>query len=180
MQISPRRFVRWAAVLAAMIFVVVACWHDPAYSHAGMALTLHSDGRGSVWADVAWADGHPVGEPVAAAVTGAAADGATIGPVAMAGTPGRATVRYEGTLPPGRWTVTVDAAAPAPGICTAEFEVGPGAAEAVNRCGPPPAPAPVAAPPAGDGGPPLPVVVVVAGVLLAGGAALTLTRRRLR
>jgi hypothetical protein len=176
MPISPRRFVRWTAVIAVMIFVVVACWHDPAHSHAGVALTLHSDGRGSVWADVAWADGHPVGEPVAAAVTGRAADGTAVGPVAMAGTPGRATVRYEGTLPQGRWTVTVDAAAPAPGTCTAEFEVGPGAAEAVTRCGPPAAgPAPVAA--RRDGGPPWPVVVVVAAVLLAGGAALTLTRR---
>jgi hypothetical protein len=35
MSISPRRILRWTAVVAAMIFAVVACWHDTAYACPG-------------------------------------------------------------------------------------------------------------------------------------------------
>lgn len=32
MPISPRRLLRWALVLVAMTFAVIACWHDTAYA----------------------------------------------------------------------------------------------------------------------------------------------------
>jgi hypothetical protein len=133
-----------------MIFAVVACWHDTAYAHDGVVLTVHSDGRGSVWADATWADGHPVGEPLVAAISGQSDAGQALGPAPLAaGTP---AARYEGTLEPGRWTVTVDAAAPGAGTCTAEFLVGPEATEQSATCGAPALPATTAHDaPAGDG-----------------------------
>jgi hypothetical protein len=185
MPISPRRLVSWAAVVCVIILAVVACWHDTAYAHGNVVLTLHSDGRGSVWADVAWEDGHPVAEPIAAAISGQSAAGGSLGPAAMRGTPGEATVRYEGTLAPGRWTVTVDAATPGPGTCTATFDVGPEAVEGSTTCAPP-TPLPGAAASGGDdvgevtGGVPWGVVAITAGVLLAAGVVLALTTRRMR
>lgn len=35
MPISPRRLLRWTAIVVAMIFAVVACWHDTAYAFTG-------------------------------------------------------------------------------------------------------------------------------------------------
>jgi hypothetical protein len=32
MPISPRRALRWAAVVGVIVFAVVACWHDTAYA----------------------------------------------------------------------------------------------------------------------------------------------------
>ena len=191
MPISPRRLVRWTAVVCLMIFTVVACWHDTAYAHGGVVLTVHSDGRGSVWVDVAWEDGHPVTESVAAAFTARSAAGQGVGPAGMAGIPGGATVRYEGTLAPGDWTVTVDAAAPGPGTCTAAFTVGPAAEPVSTTCG---KPTPTGHAPADDeagddaaggqgpdsAGPPVPwaPIVIATGVLLASAGALLVARRR--
>ena len=179
MPLSTRRLVRWAAVLASITFAVVACWHDTAYAHGTVLLTLHTDGRGSVWADVAWQDGHPVSEPITGVITARSDSGEAVGPVAMVGTVGEPRVRYAGTLPPGRWQVTADAHTPGTGTCTAEFAVGPTEREQSIRCG---TPVPTAAPiraareePASRAPWILLGVVVVA--VLAGGAARLLLKR---
>ena len=121
-----------AAALA--VFAGVA----PAEAHAGLVLTVNDDGRGSVSVDIAWADGHPVAEPVAGTLTAVSAEGARVGPAALTRLPDQPTVVYDGTLRPGRWQVTVDLALPGIGHCAAAVTVAAGGAVAKpgsTRCG---------------------------------------------
>jgi hypothetical protein len=131
---TRRRLLRGALVVATAILGVLVCWQDPSYAHDGVRVTVHHDGRGSVWIDTAWQDGHPVREPVTALMTAYGSDGAAVRPVALR-TLGGGAARYGGTLGRGTWTVTVDVAAPGVGTCTATVAVGPGTAPGSVTCG---------------------------------------------
>lgn len=126
------RVLGFAAVLAAVLG-----FPGTAVAHATVALTVNTDGRGSVSVDVAWSDGHPVTEPMAATMTAVpnTAGVAGVGPVALTRLPGRPTVVYSGTLPTGQWRVTVDTALPGIGHCEAVVRVDPAGAPASTRCG---------------------------------------------
>jgi len=173
------RLLRAGAVAVAVVLVTVLVFPPPAEGHAGLALTVSSDGRGSVAVDVTWEDGHPVTDPIAATMVATSAT-ATVGPVPLRRLPGTPTVVYEGTLPPGTWAVTVDAALPGIGHCGAVVTVGgPTPSPGSIRC----APSVAAAPPpqeaeGGDGD----LLFVGLGVIALAGAAgaglLLLTRRR--
>jgi hypothetical protein len=173
--------VRRALTAAVAILAAVVAVPAPAQAHAGLALVVNHDGRGSVSVDVAWADGHPVTEPIAGTLLGTGPDGSQVGPVPLARLRGTSTVTYEGALPPGSWQVTVDVALPAIGRCAAPVIVAAAdtpAKPGTTRCAAPPpaaaaAPAPAPAPaPAQDAAWPvwLTVMVVVAGaaVMIAG------------
>jgi hypothetical protein len=180
---ATRRLVYWSAVLIAMIVGLVVCWHDTAHAHDGVVLTVHTDGRGSVWADVAWEDGHPVGEAIVAAMTAQSQAGRQVGPVSLTALAGEGTVRYKGTLAAGRWAVTVDAAAPGTGTCKAEFVVGTAGKPQSKKCDAPPAFIPdsaaAQAPPEGGGsGRTLAFAAVGIGVVVAGGVGLLMLRER--
>lgn len=174
------RLARAGAVATTAALAGVLLLPPPAEGHAGLALTVRDDGRGSVAVDVAWEDGHPVTEPIAATLIATSASG-TVGPVPLRRLPGQPTVVYEGELPAGAWEVVVDAALPGIGHCAATVTVGasPGP-PAETRCGPSAAVAAPAPPPPAEprnrtvllG---LGVAVVVA-VAAAGG--LLLSRRR--
>jgi hypothetical protein len=126
------RVLGFAAVLAAVLG-----FPGTAVAHATVALTVNTDGRGSVSVDVAWSDGHLVTEPMAATMTAVptTAGAAGVGPVALTRLPGRPTVVYSGTLPTGQWRVTVDTALPGIGHCEAVLRVDPAGAPASTRCG---------------------------------------------
>lgn len=177
--VPTRRLVRWAIVLLAMVLGVVVCWHDNAYAHDNVVLTLHTDGRGSVWADVTWEDGHPVSESIAAAITANSQAGTQIGPAAMTALPGSGAVRYSGTLAPGHWRVVVEAASPGTGTCTADFEIGKAATAQTVKCDKRPAavaqPAPAKT---GSGSRTFIFVAVGIGIVLAAGLALLMARQR--
>ena len=180
---ATRRLIYWSAVLIAMIIGLVVCWHDTAHAHDGVVLTVHTDGRGSVWADVAWEDGHPVGEAIVAAMTAQSQAGKQVGPVSLTALAGEGTVRYKGTLAAGRWSVTVDAAAPGTGTCKAEFVVGAAGQPQSKKCDAPPAfvsgPAAAPAPSEGGGsGRTLAFAAVGIGVVLAAGVGVLMLRER--
>jgi hypothetical protein len=112
-------------LLTAAVALVVAAVAvpAPAQAHAGLNLVVNHDGRGSVSIDVAWADGHPVTEPIAGTLLGFGPDDDQVGPVPLSRLPGTSTVIYEGALKPGAWQVTVDIAVPAIGHCAATVAV---------------------------------------------------------
>ncbi|MCW6008290.1 hypothetical protein K1W54_27660, partial [Micromonospora sp. CPCC 205371] len=151
-------------------------------AHATVALTINTDGRGSVSVDVAWSDGHPVTEPMAATMiaTPTTASGtAGVGPVALTRLPGRPTVVYSGTLTAGEWRVTVDTALPGIGHCEAVVRVDPAGAPASTRCGVTASPSAQAAAP--DRSPTRWLVAAgVAAVASAGGVLLAIRRRSRR
>jgi hypothetical protein len=127
------RVLGFAAVLAAVLG-----FPGTAAAHATVALTVNTDGRGSVSVDVAWSDGHPVTEPMAATMiaTPVTATGAAgVGPVALTRLPGQPTVVYSGTLAAGEWRVTVDTALPGVGHCEAVVRVDPAGTPASTPCG---------------------------------------------
>jgi len=174
-----RRLLRAGVVAAAAALTGILVLPPPAEGHAGMVLTLRDDGRGSLSVDVAWDDGHPVTEPIAATLTATSAAG-NIGPVALRRLAGLPTVVYEGALPVGSWQVIVDAALPGIGHCAATVTVGasPGP-PAVTSCGNAAAAATSPAP-AGRGVSPtvlVGLIVICLGTLGAVGALLVSRRR---
>lgn len=162
----------------------------PAAAHTGLVLTVSDDGRGGVAVDVAWADGHPVTEPVAGILTAVSATGARVGPAPLTRLPDLPRVVYDGRLAPGRWQVTVDVALPGVGHCAAPVTVVAGATAkpGSTRCGdaaPPgganttaPAPAPGAEPRTGGEGPPWPLFGAAGAIVLMTAAAVVASRRR--
>lgn len=167
--IAVRRVVTAAVALVAAVVAVPAA---PAQAHAGLALVVNDDGRGSVSVDVAWADGHPVTESIAGTLLGFGPGGAQVGPVPLTRLAGTSTVIYEGALRPGSWQVTVDVAMPAIGRCAAPVTVAATDAAAKpgrTRCATSPAPAAAAPASAPDPGRPVWLTVLLT---LAGGAAL--------
>jgi hypothetical protein len=161
-------------VLTAVAFVAAAvAVPSPAQAHAGLTLVVNDDGRGSVAVDVAWADGHPVTEPIAGTLLGTGPSGAQAGPAALTRLPGTSTVVLEGALRPGSWQVTVDVALPAIGRCAATVVVAAADAPAkpgVTRCATS-QPAAVAAAQPADPAPARPVWLTVL-LIVAGGAVV--------
>jgi hypothetical protein len=94
-----------------------------AQAHGGVTVTIHSDGRGSVWTTATWADGHAVSEPVEISMT-ARSGTTTVGPAVLrpTGDP-RATQTYEGTLAAGAWQAVLTVGAPVSGTCLAHIQV---------------------------------------------------------
>jgi hypothetical protein len=110
------------AVLVAVLMPGVA------QAHGGATVTIHSDGRGSVWTTASWADGHAVTEPVEISMT-ARSGTATVGPVMLRPTADpRATQTYEGTLATGAWQAVLTIGAPLSGTCQARIQVAAAAA----------------------------------------------------
>lgn len=177
--ITGRRLLRWTAIVGTAIVVVLACWQDPSYAHDGVRLTLHTDGKGSVWVDTTWQDGHPVGEPVTATLSAREKRGTTVRPVALTGQ-GTGSARYAGTLTEGVWTVTVDVAKPGAGTCTAVLTAGAqGRSEAVSCDDTVQAGAGGGAAAGSDGSVRVLLIgAAVVGVLFAATAAVLLRRRR--
>lgn len=178
--ITPRRLLRWTAIVGTAIVVMLACWQDPSYAHDGVRLTLHNDGRGSVWVDTTWQDGHPVDQPVTAVLSAREHGGTTIRPVALNGSQA-GSARYQGTLAKGVWTVTVDVAKPGAGTCTAVVTVAPDARSEAVTCDDSAQAAPGrGGSAAAESGPSTTVLLAGAGVvgLLFAGTAVALLRRR--
>jgi hypothetical protein len=161
--------IRRILTAAVAVLAAVVAMPAPAQAHAALALVVNDDGRGSVSVDVAWADGHPVTEPIAGTLLGIGPGGAQVGPVPLTRLPGTSTVVYEGALRPGLWQVTVDVAMPAIGRCAAQVTVAAKAKPGTTRCAASP-PAVVAQPaPAPASGWPVRLTVLLA---VAGGAAV--------
>jgi hypothetical protein len=174
-----RRLLRAGAVATAAALAGILVLPPPAEGHAGMVLTLRDDGRGSLSVDVAWDDGHPVTEPIAATLTATSAAG-NIGPVALSRLAGLPTVVYEGTLPAGAWEVTVDAALPGIGHCAATVTVGasPGP-PGQTRCGDAAAATTTTTTTAGNGVSTIVLVgLIAAGIVALGAVGVLLSRRR--
>jgi hypothetical protein len=133
-----RRFSVFAAVLVAALAAALS-QASPAAAHGGASVTIHSDGRGSVWITARWQDGHPVDEPTPVTLTATPADVATPADLATPATPiaaskltqtgdGRGTQTWSGVLPPGAWRVAIDLGAPVEGHCQALVPSAPGGA----------------------------------------------------
>jgi hypothetical protein len=98
---------RLAAVVAAVALTL--CWPSPASAHRDITLTLHTDGRGSIWVTAAWADGHPVTDPIGAMLVATSANGERLGPVKLRNIErSTGTLVYENTLSAGEWTVVAE------------------------------------------------------------------------
>jgi hypothetical protein len=171
--------VRWGAGLLAAVAVAVL-WGSPAQAHGAVTMTVHSDGRGSVWLTAIWADNHSITDPIGAILTGTSATGAQVGPAPLKQNGDALT--YTGELSPGDWTVTAEMGTPAVGRCEATIHVvaaaDPSPSPTAVTCASSP-PAPVAAPSTSD--PSFPVyrllLPAAALVLLVAAAAAWLKRR---
>jgi hypothetical protein len=152
--------------------IVLLGWSSPASAHRGIVLTVHSDGRGSVWVTAAWEDGHPVTERVGATVTVTSTRGERVGPAPLRQSGDAAgTLTYEGTLGAGQWRVVAETGSPSIARCQADIRVTDAAGQPVpseTRCTPPPAPSAAAAPATGTGSRSWFVLISVLGILLAG------------
>jgi hypothetical protein len=141
-----------------------------------IVLTVHTDGRGSVWVTAAWVDGHPVTERVGATLVATSARGERVGPVPLRQIGDAAgTLVYERALGAGEWRVVAETGHPSIARCEADIRSADGTAQpepGAVRCAP--QAAPTAEP---DGTSPTPFVVL-GGVLAA--AALTYTVARSR
>jgi hypothetical protein len=107
-------------------------------------MTVHSDGRGSVWMTAVWSDNHPITDPIGAILTGTSSTGAQVGPVPLRQNGDALT--YTGDLAPGDWTLTAEMGTPAIGRCEATVHVGAATdaspSPASITCATSPAPAP--------------------------------------
>lgn len=158
-----RRF----AVIA-LVLVAALTQASPAAAHGGASVTIHSDGRGSVWITAQWQDGHPINEPTPVTLTATPVDPApsgAAGPSSASGGAGssggaaspiagskltqtgdeRGTQTWSGVLPPGSWRVAIDLGAPVEGHCQALVPSAPeGAAGPSGAAGASPQPVEVA------------------------------------
>jgi hypothetical protein len=113
-----------AAAMSAISTVLALGVTTPAEAHGSVAVSIHSDGRGSVWVIATWEDGHPIAQRVAAALLAYAQDGQRVGPAPLVqGIDGPGTLRFNGVLTPGVWTVAIDVADPGVRHCTAVVPV---------------------------------------------------------
>jgi hypothetical protein len=182
------RVLRWAAVLAAFtvaatVAVVAAC-QQAAGAHGGAAMTIRTDGGGSVWVTAQWEDGHAITDPVAAVLTAnPTAGGTRIGPVPLRALHDEAgTLALPDKLGPGEWSVVADMASPAIGHCEATVRVaGTGASPSPGetRCGGTRGPARAAGGEAPSARP-VALIVVGVGMLIAAGVAILVIRQRPR
>ncbi|KJK56147.1 hypothetical protein UK12_24410 [Saccharothrix sp. ST-888] len=99
---------------------------SPAAAH-GDSISLRISGRadGHPLVVASWEnDGDPVTEPVAATLSGLAADGRSVGPWRLTAVPGaEATYTTDQALPAGSWQITVEAGFPALGRGEASLTV---------------------------------------------------------
>ena len=121
-QVSARRGAGRFVVVAAVLLAALSL-ASPAAAHGGASVTIHSDGRGSVWITAQWQDGHPINEPTPVTLTATPAAGGTAAPVPASTLTQtgdqRGTQTWSGVLPPGSWRVAVDLGAPVEGHCRA-------------------------------------------------------------
>jgi hypothetical protein len=165
---------RFGAALAVMTWVITG-WAAPASAHDAVILTLHGDGRGSVWLTARWQDGHPMTEPAGVVLTATSQAGQRIGPVGLcrAGT----ALTYPDTLPAGEWAVVADMGTPAIGRCAATLIVASAApSPSSHRCEASPEPAAVQA--VSTSSQMLWYSLSALSILAVGIAALMLVRRR--
>ncbi|MEU0561595.1 hypothetical protein [Dactylosporangium sp. NPDC006015] len=137
-----RRAAACVAAALALASGTVLGTAKPAAAHDGVILTLHGDGRGSVWVTATWQDGHPVTEAVGITLLATTADGRREGPAGLRRNGDALT--FAGTLATGDWTVVAEMGTPAIGRCQGVLHVAPGGAPQDIVCAPPPA---AAAPP---------------------------------
>jgi hypothetical protein len=147
-----------------------------------VTVTLHTDGAGTVWASLAWADGRPVHEAATAVMIATAGEGEQVGPVTLRsqqGGDGRMT--YGGVLADGDWRVALDVASPGIANCVAQFRMGGDAPSAQETsCGASFWPEPAAAQPPANGATTSALPAIVGAVVVAGLAALWFALRRRR
>ncbi|MEV4517775.1 hypothetical protein AB0K00_53550 [Dactylosporangium sp. NPDC049525] len=128
---------RGTAVAVALVAGMLFGTATPAAAHDGVILTLHGDGRGSVWVTAAWQDGHPVTEAVGITLLATTADGRREGPAGLRRNGDALT--YAGTLGAGDWTVVAEMGTPAIGRCQGVLHVATDGAPQDIVCAPPPA-----------------------------------------
>jgi hypothetical protein len=133
------RILRWVAVVAMVTFAVLVAWPDAAGAHGVATLTIHGDGRGSVWVTARWDDGHPITESMAATAIATSKAGQRVGPVPLKPLHDSAgTLAFGDPLAAGDWQVVADLAAPALGHCAASVAVAapgqPAASPTETRC----------------------------------------------
>jgi hypothetical protein len=161
-------------VLTAVVATILFGWPSAASAHRGITLTVHADGRGSVWVTAAWEDGHPVTERIGATIMITSVRGERVGPAPLRQQAGAAGVlTYDGRLGVGEWRVVAETGSPSIARCEADVRVAGPAGQPVPsevRCRPAPAPPSVAAPARGDSSPRWLVSIAVVGLLLAGTA----------
>ncbi|WP_433217732.1 hypothetical protein ACQP00_10490 [Dactylosporangium sp. CS-047395] len=142
---------RTAACLTATVLAVAVAvfgFAEEADAHAGVVLTLHGDGAGSVWVTAVWQDGHPVTEPIGMTMLATSSAGERVGPAPLKRNGDAVT--YSGTLTPGDWTVVADMGTPAIGRCEGVLHVAAAGATPTpdeKTCTPPPAPSAAATAP---------------------------------
>jgi hypothetical protein len=171
---------RLATAVAAVLTAVALglCWPSPAAAHRDIVLTVHTDGRGSVWVTAAWSDGHPVTEPIGAMLVATSSTGDRLGPVKLRNIDrSTGTLIYENTLSAGDWTVVAETGQPAIARCeatvrSADDKTPPRPQEV--RC------APAASPGTDTSRAPSPTIMlaVVVGVIVAASLVYVLTRSR--
>ncbi|MDG6102661.1 hypothetical protein Daura_41930 [Dactylosporangium aurantiacum] len=112
-----------SVVVIASALLAVLSLASPAGAHGGASVTVHSDGRGSVWITAQWQDGHPINEPTPVTLTATPAAGGTAAPVPASTLTqtgdARGTQTWSGVLPPGSWRVAIDLGPPVDGHCQA-------------------------------------------------------------
>lgn len=171
---------RVAATLATVLAAIALSWPSPASAHSDITLTVHTDGRGSIWVTAAWGDGHPVTDPIGAMLVATSANGERLGPVKLRNVErSTGTLVYENTLSAGEWTVVAETGQPAIARCEATVRSADGTTPPEPRevrCAPAAAPAKDTS--RGRLFTTLAVVVVGAGVAASVTYFLTRTRRR--
>ncbi len=175
----PVLLLQRVALVCLVVVLVVLSWPKAAGAHSGAVLTIHGDGRGSVWVVAQYQDGHPITEPAGAVLTATSTStGQRIGPVALRQRgDGAGTLAYGGSLPSGEWQVVAELASPVLGRCSATLRVaaaGASAAPQQVRCGP--APEAAAGSPSSAGA--LLWLAVGVGVLVLAAGGLALFARR--
>jgi hypothetical protein len=164
-------------VLVAALAIIFFGWSSPASAHGDIVLTVHTDGRGSVWVTAAWEDGHPVTERVGATVTITSTRGERHGPAPLRQRgDATGTLTYEGTLSTGEWRVVAETGSPSIARCQADIRVVGAAGQPVPsevRCAPTPAPSTATAPITGTGSTASFALITVFGVVLIGAMLLT-------
>ncbi|MEV0715160.1 hypothetical protein [Asanoa sp. NPDC050611] len=173
---------RAAAPLLAALLALLLWPPAPAAAHGGAKITVNHDGRGSVWVNVTYEDGHPAEGFVDATLSAKEADGTAVAPAKMVQSSAPGTLVYMSTLPAGEWAVTVEFGPPIARTCTAAFQVGTTNNTQQSNCD---APTPLAASaPAtetaggGNGTAWLLIGVAAVGGLVVATIALVLRRRR--
>lgn len=168
---------RLAAALGAAASAFLLFWPSPAAAHRDIVLTVHGDGRGAVWVTAAWADGHPVTEPIGALLIATSTAGERVGPVQLRAVDrSTGTLAYDRSLAAGDWTVVAETGQPAIARCEATVHSADGAT--------PPRPTEVRCDPAAASAPEpaasraLPTLLITAGVIVAVALALVVARSR--